>query len=111
MEKTVAVHLAGLKYIVDRSQNIVSNPKATTEIARIYLTKRIPVLKEEISSLKEKYDEIQLINFPVCKLASKVTTTKIPLPEGISMFLRHLDQVVIKEFFKGKLVEQTSEIT
>lgn len=104
--KLVAVHLAKLKYRVDRLEKIISNSIATTNYPRICLMDRILILKEEISSLEKKYDDLQPINFPICKVAIKVTTAKIPWPEGISVFLPHLEYVDVKEFLKDEIVEQ-----
>ncbi len=81
----LAIHLAKLQVKADKIAQSLQDPKATSGYPRTCLENKIITLREEIKQLENRYDQILVPNFPICRPSSK--NKRISLPFGVSLFL------------------------
>ena len=67
----LAIHLAKLQVKADKITQSLQDPKATSGYPRTCLENKIITLRKEIKNLEDKYDQILLPNFQICRPSSK----------------------------------------
>ena len=85
----LAIHLAKLQVKADKITQSLQDPKATSGYPRTCLENKIITLRKEIKNLEDKYDQILLPNFPICRPSSKNKRTSLPF--GVSLFLARFE--------------------
>ena len=88
-EKELAIHLAKLQVKADKITQSLQDPKATSGYPRTCLENKIITLRKEIKNLEDKYDQILLPNFQICRPSSKNKRTSLPF--GVSLFLARFE--------------------
>ena len=105
----LAIHLAKLQVKADKITQSLQDPKATSGYPRTCLENKIITLRKEIKNLEDKYDQILLPNFPICRPSSKNKRTSLPF--GVSLFLPRfeLDESEEKVLKTRLSIERISE--